>query len=236
MGLLVAIGIFGSWLVSLMVLLPLRCATTPILWIVFALLVRTFLQTGLFIVAHDAIHGSLRPGQRNWNDLYGRMAVWCYGFLPYEHCRLNHGQHHAAPGQIGDPDFHDGFNIHPLHWYLKFIGEYLPESHRGLFLWCWSLTFLILTQILQVSYLNFALFGIIPLLLSSMQLFFFGTYLPHRVSSGSSSQPHQIQSINFPVFWSFLACYHFGYHQEHHQYPHTPWYALPARRESSLSM
>jgi beta-carotene ketolase (CrtW type) len=237
MGVLVAIGIFSSWLLSLIILLPLHWATTPLWLIVADLLGRTFLQTGLFIIAHDAMHGSLIPGNRKWNDLYGRIAVWCYGCLPYEHCRRNHHKHHAVPGQImGDPDFHDGLNAHPFRWYLKFIGEYLPNPHRAVFICCWGLIFFSSTQLLQVSYTNFLVFGIIPLFISSIQLFFFGTYLPHRAAPGIFGNSPQIQSIDYPIFWSLLACYHFGYHREHHQYPQTPWYALPSRRESSVPL
>ncbi|WP_208766779.1 fatty acid desaturase [Nostoc flagelliforme] len=25
-----------------------------------------------------------------------------------------------------------------------------------------------------------------------------------------------------------MSCYHFGYHQEHHEYPDVPWWKLPA--------
>jgi hypothetical protein len=80
------------------------------LWVVLAILGRTFIQTGLFIVAHDAIHGLVFP-----IDL-----------------RLNHS------------------------------------------------------------------IGILPILLSSIQLFFFGTYLPHRSSSLAAGVADQVRAETSP--------------------------------------
>jgi beta-carotene ketolase (CrtW type) len=58
-------------------------------------------------------------------------------------------------------------------------------------------------------------------------LFYFGTFLPHREPEEGYSNIHCAQSNSLPVFWSFITCYHFGYHQEHHEYPHVPWWHLP---------
>jgi len=81
----------------------------------------------------------------------------------------------------------------------------------------------------DVPAVNLLLFWILPLLLSSMQLFYFGTYLPHRNHNGISDR-HRARSSDFPLMISFLTCYHFGYHWEHHEYPHLPWFKLPAAR------
>jgi beta-carotene/zeaxanthin 4-ketolase len=235
MGLLVSIGIFGLWLFSLFILLPIHSASVPTIWLLLAILERTFLHTGLFIIAHDAMHGSLIPKSRTWNDAIGRVAVGCYGFLSYDHCCSNHHQHHALPGQVGDPDFHDGQHPHWAKWYLKFLGEYLPLPRLAFFLGGWGIAFLVFHKVFQIPFLNFSLFCILPLILSSIQLFVFGTYVPHRDRSKDESNPYPIQSINFPVWLSFLSCYHFGYHRAHHEFPHTPWYELPSLHQSSTS-
>lgn len=227
-GLLVSIGIFSGWLLSLLFVLPLHCSSIPTMWLILLILERTFLHTGLFIIAHDAMHGSLIPENRVWNNIIGHIAVWWYGFLSYQHCNVNHHQHHAHPGQAGDPDFHNGRFTHPIAWYLKFIGEYLPPYRVGVFLGCWGLTCFCLHQGLQVSLINFGLFCILPFILSSVQLFFFGTYLPHRDRLVVQSSFDHIQSVDYPVWLSFLSCYHFGYHRAHHESPHTPWYELPS--------
>ena len=215
---------------SLSCLLPLPLADISLFWLVLAILGRTFLHTGLFIIAHDAMHRSLVPNHQVANDLIGKFAIWLYAFFPYERCRKNHWRHHRYPGQIRDPDFHDCIHRHPLRWYLKFIGEYLPLSQFIILGSSWGLIFYILNQIFQISLVNFIVFWILPLLLSSIQLFYFGTYLPHRGNEKESSNSHHAHSTNYPIFWSFLTCYHFGYHWEHHEYPNIPWYRLPEIR------
>lgn len=91
-----------------------------------------------------------------------------------------------------------------------------------------------LTVIYQILNLQFHIpkenlnyFWVIPSLLSSLQLFYFGTFIPHSQPIGGYIQPHNAQTINRPIWWSFITCYHFGYHEEHHEYPHVPWWKLP---------
>ena len=60
-----------------------------------------------------------------------------------------------------------------------------------------------------------------------MQLFYFGTFLPHSEPEGGYSEPHRAKSTSYPVWLSFITCYHFGYHEEHHEYPHVCWWQLP---------
>jgi beta-carotene ketolase (CrtW type) len=82
---------------------------------------------------------------------------------------------------------------------------------------------------LHIAIANLALFWFLPIVLSSLQLFFFGTYLPHR--SETAGGTHHAVSSNYPFVISLLTCYHFGYHWEHHEYPNLPWYSLPAIRQ-----
>ncbi|GAB4212116.1 MAG: fatty acid desaturase [Synechococcales cyanobacterium] len=192
-------------------------------WPTWILLVpfRAWLQTGLFVVAHDAMHGSLLPQQRRWNDRLGSLALWLYAGLSFDHCRRLHQQHHRWPGQVGDPDFHDGQHRDPWAWFRIFMRRYVSGSvflTLGSF-WLavgWGLHLggeawpLCLGSVLFL--------WILPVILSAWQLFWFGTYLPHRQG---------IHSLHWPLGWSLMACFHFGYHQEHHRYPHLPWYDLP---------
>ena len=71
----------------------------------------------------------------------------------------------------------------------------------------------------------------LPLLLSSLQLFVVGTYLPHRRHGSGGSI-----SLAWPSWLSLLACYHFGYHREHHDNPTQSWYQLSAARARGLSL
>lgn len=72
---------------------------------------------------------------------------------------------------------------------------------------------------------NLAVF-VAPPVLASLQLFTFGTYLPHRRPTTEAMAPHhaRTQEPNHP--WAMLSCYFFGYHWEHHQSPSTPWWRL----------
>ncbi len=97
-----------------------------------------------------------------------------------------------------------------------------------------GIIFLVLHFGAHICIANLLLFWILPILLSTLQLFFFGTYLPHRFAIGEAEKAgnsHHAISSNYPIVLSFLTCYHFGYHWEHHEYPFLPWYKLP----SSLS-
>jgi beta-carotene ketolase (CrtW type) len=223
---MLAIAIVGLWILSLALLLSLNLGDMGWGWLLLALLARTFLHTGLFILAHDAMHRSLLPSYPRGNDLLGAIALCLYACLPYHSCRLNHARHHRYPAQTGDPDFHDGINSQPWRWYLKFMSEYLSIKQWSLFLGVVCVVSAIAIGVYHLSPFRLLWWWILPLLLSSIQLFVFGTYLPHRRTEEGNA--HRAHTIDYPLLWSFLTCYHFGYHWEHHEYPQTPWYRLPA--------
>jgi beta-carotene/zeaxanthin 4-ketolase len=229
-GIAIAITIIGFWIISLVLLLPLPLSQVPWIGIFLAVTIRSFLHTGLFILAHDAIHASLVPNSKLINRAIGRLAIWLYAFFPYEECRTKHWQHHRHPAQVGDPDFHDGIDDRPIFWYLKFMREYLPFWQMVRFIGNFSLIWGITSYVWDINLTNLLIFWILPLSISSIQLFLFGTYLPHREHHARSSNLHRARSSQDPIWWSFLTCYHFGYHWEHHEYPQTPWYRLPAMR------
>ncbi|MEX0268448.1 fatty acid desaturase [Leptolyngbyaceae cyanobacterium UHCC 1019] len=229
-GPLVASAIILLWISSFTFTLSttLTLSQWRAVWALPAILGRTFIQTGLFIVVHDAIHGSVFPKSRRLNDWVGSLAITLYGFLPYKKLYSNHWKHHRSPGQPGDPDFHDGVHQGFFAWYLKFMTkEYMDtEIRRRLFL-CMAIAFISLRFGLHVADPNLFLFWLLPLILSSLQLFFFGTYLPHGSVDMSSQNRHHAVSSHYPLIWSFFTCYHFGYHWEHHEYPDIAWYNLP---------
>lgn len=236
-GLWIAVGIMSLWLgtLGLALFIPIN-HLSPLLILVIIFL-RMFLHTGLFITAHDSMHGSIIPKNHRLNGLIGQVAVGLYACLPYRHCALNHQKHHHAPGQVADPDFHDGINTEPIYWYFKFISEYVSFRQLIIFIVVNLGAGLILHFGLQVAWLNLLLFWGLPFVFSSIQLFYFGTYLPHREQPKSylnaSSQVSQnrinygLNNLYFPL-GSFLSCYHFGaFHSQHHQFPEIPWYRLP---------
>jgi beta-carotene/zeaxanthin 4-ketolase len=234
-GLWVAAVIISLWIGSLYFLLLINIDRLTAVWLLAMVLGRTFIQTGLFIVAHDAIHGSVVPWigasspatTRRWNNTIGQLALALYALLPYTKLAANHRRHHRHPGQASDPDFHDGIHRNPCAWYTKFMREYLDWRQKIILFFGIGAIFLALYLGFHVALPNIFLFWILPIVLSSMQLFFFGTYLPHRFSNGNADNSHHITSSNYLPIFSFLTCYHFGYHWEHHEYPSMPWYGLP---------
>jgi beta-carotene ketolase (CrtW type) len=70
----------------------------------------------------------------------------------------------------------------------------------------------------------------VPALLSSLQLFYFGTYLPHRPGPDAFTDHHRARSNGYSEWLSLLTCFHFGYHHEHHRAPGEPWWRLPTVR------
>jgi beta-carotene/zeaxanthin 4-ketolase len=81
-GLLIALSIISLWAVSLVVLLRLNINELPVWLIPILMLWQMFLYTGLFITAHDAMHGSVCPQNPKLNHLIGSFAVFCYATLP----------------------------------------------------------------------------------------------------------------------------------------------------------
>jgi beta-carotene/zeaxanthin 4-ketolase len=234
MGLWFAIAILLVWLASLFELSHVaKLFTMPLSPISVGnlslfIFVRTFAQTGLFVIAHDAMHRTLVPQHRWLNDKVGALALGLYACLPYYQCRVNHSKHHQNPAQVGDPDFHDGVHSHPLLWYIRFLKGYLSWQwlvRFGLYI---SMIGFVSSRGFSVSVLPGLLLWLLPLSLSSLQLFFFGTYLPHRQGLSPRVKPFQGKGRKALNLWSLLSCYHFGYyHWEHHQSPQIPWYRLP---------
>lgn len=232
-GLMIATTILGLWLVTLSCLLSLPISLNQplvILAILLAMIWQTFLYTGLFITAHEAMHGLVCPAHLKLNRLFGILAISLYAFFSYEQFLDKHWLHHRYPASCIDPDFHNGQNTGLLAWYGHFLKGY----------WSWQSVFTFLTVVIlvsyvfQISFFNIVLFWLIPLILSSLQLFYFGTFLPHRSPANTVafdtvlSEPlHQTNSTDLPVFLSFITCYHFGYHREHHEHPNVPWWELP---------
>ncbi|AFY38317.1 fatty acid desaturase [[Leptolyngbya] sp. PCC 7376] len=230
-GLGLAIIILIFWLLSTILLIATPISTLGIPGTLSGIGLRTFLHTGLFIVAHDAMHGNLAPGNVALNQQLGCIAITLYAGLPYEHCRKNHIQHHRFPAQAGDPDFHDGINANPLIWFCHFINNYLSRKYLTRF----SSILIAIAAGLHYScgfaYLNLFYFLLLPLCFSTVQLFFFGTYRPH----GCQHQRRSKQSLDSKLiyFWSLISCYHFGlYHEEHHTFPRKSWFQLPSCEHS----
>jgi len=226
-GLGLGLFILGLWIASFILFLSIPISIASWLYVVGAVILRAYLQTGLFIVAHDAMHGHLLTIHTDVNNVIGWLAVTVYGFLPYDHCRENHSKHHRYTSQVGDPDFCDG-SSNPVFWYFKFISEYFPKRSLITFFLYMSLSIICLLFLCKVAIINLVLFWLLPLILSSLQLFYFGTYLPHQQIETNPNFLPRLHRDRYSLIWSLISCYNFGhYHWEHHQYPNIPWYQLP---------
>jgi len=238
-GLLLAALILLGWLVSLIGLLRCDLASLPWPWLLLAVAARTLLQTGLFIVGHDAMHCVLIPGSRRWNDRLGALSLGLYAALSYAGCLRKHHRHHAHTATVADPDFHPDASAGFLPWYLRFMAGYLTAAQMGCLLCAWGAVALLAGRVSPSGLHLVVLVCVLPLLLSSLQLFGFGPYLPHRgqrLSIPGTAEPRGPSSLELPVWLSLLACYHFGYHLDHHLNPSLAWFELPAQRRRRLAL
>jgi beta-carotene ketolase (CrtW type) len=185
--------------------------------------VQTWLSVGLFIVAHDAIHGSLAPGRPRLNRAIGQLCLGLYAGFRYGRLARNHHRHHDSSGTEGDPDFHPGAPRQFWPWFLRFFRTYFGLFEFAVLTVCLAVA----VFVLRASVANMLVFWAVPALLSALQLFVFGTWLPHRHGEPGFRDAHNARSNGFGPVLSLLTCFHFGRHHEHHLFPFLPWWRLP---------
>lgn len=232
LGLTLAAVILGSWLFLHITSVFYIDISQTSLWLtagIIALL--CWLYVGLFIIAHDCMHGSLAPGHRRLNRIMGQICVGLYAGFSFGDLYHKHIEHHRQSGTTGDPDFAQPQPMGFWHWYVCFMREYLAPRQMALI----AAQGVLYVLALGASVENTFMFWILPALLSSLQLFYFGTYLPHRPGAEAFSDRHRARSNDYPVWLSLLTCFHFGYHHEHHSKPGEPWWRLPAVRHQRHS-
>lgn len=198
-------------------------------WLILLIALQTWLSVGVYIVAHDAIHGSLWPANRKAGDVVGAMAVWLYAGFHYRKIVASHYAHHRHPGSDDDPDFAADSPSQALAWY----GLFMRRNFSAVELVGMALRVGVYF-LLGANVENILLLFALPGLLSSFQLFYFGTFLPHRhrKKEGATdfADHHRARSNEFGYLTSLLTCFHFGYHYEHHAQPSVPWWQLPKVR------
>ena len=237
-GLALAGAIFAAWLANHVMLVwvidPL--ANPFVTAVLFAL--QVWLSVGLFIVSHDAMHGSVVPFQPRTNAIVGQIALALYAGFSYRALIVKHHRHHRFAGTADDPDFDHENPDRPVRWYIAFMSEYMSWRLFGwvtLLAVAYSLALFLFHPDGAWRWLHVFLFWLFPSLIASVQLFWFGTFLPHRHEAGEAfGDRHNARSTDYPVWLSLLTCFHFGYHHEHHDQPGVPWWRLPALRERTL--
>ena len=231
-GLMLAAAIIGGWLLlHVFGVLVFRPIGAQWLWALPIVAVQTWLCVGLFIVAHDAMHGSLAPGRPATGRTVGRIALLLYAGFWMDRLTPKHFDHHRHVGTERDPDFHADAPTRLAPWFGQFMRRYFGFREfvvMAAISWAYLLLF-------HVPLANLLIFWAAPAFLSSLQLFTFGTYLPHRHEAAGFADQHNARSNDYGVLLSLLTCFHFGYHREHHLSPGTPWWRLPAERRAFLA-
>jgi beta-carotene/zeaxanthin 4-ketolase len=231
-GLALAATMFAVWLgVHLWAMFVFRIgwANWPLVPLIFGL--QCWLSVGMFIVAHDAMHGSLVPGKAQVNSAIGAVVLFLYAGFGWKKMRDAHFEHHKAVGTAGDPDFNADNPRDFWPWYAQFLKRYFGWQSMA-FVWSVVLAYFFL---FDVPPQNIALLYGFPAITSSLQLFYFGTYRPHRHEHGGFPDHHNARTNDYGTLASLFSCFHFGYHHEHHLSPGIPWWALPQRHKDYLN-
>lgn len=215
-GVVIAAVIVGSWFALLVYLLRFYTLeyTSPLPYLF--MLLQTHLYTGLFITAHDAMHGVAAPGRKVLNRTIGTVTALLFAYNWYPRLLPKHHQHHKYVATEQDPDYYPG-SFWP--WYFSFLKQYITWWQLLLM----AVTFNVLKYFFPVD--NVILFWMLPAILATFQLFYFGTYLPHR-GEHAPDNLHKSRTQAKNHVWAFISCYFFGYHYEHHAKPYLPWWQL----------
>lgn len=217
-GLFIALSVMVLWATNLLYCLSAPLFATPLPVLILLGLVQVHLYTGLFITAHDSIHRTVHKNSQV-NYAVGAVASLLYAGLWYPNLQKNHYLHHAHPGTADDPDFYrDGKSF--FKWFFSFMYKYTTVSQLIFMAVAFNLLIIVFNQA------NVVIFWMIPAILSTVQLFYFGTYMPHKLPHNHSMLPHNARSLRTHHLWAFISCYFFGYHFEHHAKPHIPWWGL----------
>lgn len=229
MGVAIALSIILLWLLHLAYLFTSSLSwETPESYLHLAL--QGYLTTGLFITAHDAMHGAV--SRIRWlNHAIGAVACWLFGAMSYHRLLKNHALHHAYPASDRDPDFCIA-SQNFWRWLAAFLFRYATVPQ----VLTMAALYNLFEHLWYIPESRIWLFWMLPCFWGILQLFYFGTYLPHRPPFLSSMQPYFARSLRRNHLWAMLSCYFFGYHWEHHHSPSTPWWRLWAVKDALLRM
>ncbi|HPN39726.1 MAG TPA: fatty acid desaturase [Melioribacteraceae bacterium] len=181
-------------------------------------LLQGYLYTGLFITAHDAMHLTVSKN-RKLNNVIGKISCFLFAGLSYSKLLKNHKLHHKYPGTEKDPDFYEKSQNFFIWWFM-FLKRYATILQ--------IVIMAIVFNLLKIWFdeLKIWLFWVIPAILGTLQLFYFGTYVTHKYPHTDEMKPHNARTLKKNHFWAMISCYFFGYHYEHHASPGIPWWKL----------
>lgn len=226
MGIIIALTIILVWSAHLYYSLVLITIdfSNPLIYL--HILLQGYLYTGLFITGHDAMHKTVSKN-RTVNNMIGGLSTILFAGLSYKRLIKNHMKHHKSPATEDDPDYFVKSQNFFL-WYGTFMLRYATIT---------QLVYMaVLYNILKIwiNEVNIILFWVTPAFLGSLQLFYFGTYLPHRKPHTEKMEPHKARTQTKNHLWAMFSCYFFGYHFEHHDSPHTSWWKLYQTKQNII--
>ena len=218
MGILIALVIMILWLTHLIYSLAFVQVNAFSLYFYLNVFVQAYLYTGLFITGHDAMHGTISKS-KNVNTFFGSIASFLFAGMSYARLKKNHYKHHISPTDETDPDFYTKSQNFWIWWFV-FMKRYTTISQ--------IIVMAILFNLLKIWFPEKSIwfFWVIPAFLGTLQLFYFGTYLPHKYPHTNGMKPHNARTLKRNHLWAMISCYFFGYHFEHHEHPRVPWWKL----------
>jgi beta-carotene/zeaxanthin 4-ketolase len=220
MGVLIALLIMLLWLGHLVYILLNVTVAWDNPWMYLHMVVQAYLYTGLFITGHDAMHRQVSKN-KYVNNAIGYAAVFMFAGMSYRRLIKNHWDHHRYPGTEQDPDFYTR-SQNFWAWWFKFMVRYTTIWQ----LIAMAVIFNVLDRLAGIAVPALLVLWIVPAFLGTFQLFYFGTYLPHRRPHTDEMGKHRARTLKRNHLWAMLSCYFFGYHYEHHASPGTPWWQL----------
>lgn len=225
MGLIIALLIISIWGGHLYFILSFVDVSLTNPWMYIHILIQAYLYTGLFITGHDAMHQSV--SKIKWlNNAIGYVSVFLFAGMSYRRLIRNHWDHHRYPGTEKDPDFYvKSQNF--FAWWFMFMVRYTTVIQIVIM----AVLFNLLKLKFDVSAL--IVFWIVPAFLGTFQLFYFGTFVPHRKPHTEKMGKHRARTLRRNHLWAMLSCYFFGYHYEHHVFPGIPWWKLYSVKNQS---
>ncbi len=218
MGIIISFVIIILWISHLYYCIRYLTPDFRNIFIYLHILIQTFFYTGLFITAHDSMHGTVSANKKI-NYFTGALASFLFAGLSYKKLLANHKLHHNSPGTDSDPDFYCGSDSFFV-WWAVFLKRYVTLFQ--------ILYMALVFNLLKIYFaeLSVWLYFVLPSVLSTLQLFYFGTYLPHRRPHSHDMLPFNSRTEKKNHLYAFITCYFFGYHSEHHRSPRTPWWKM----------
>ncbi len=220
MGIIVATAVISLWALHLVWILFNLDISMVNPWLYFHILLQAYLYTGLFITAHDAMHGNISNSGRV-NGFFGYLTSFLFAGMNYNRLKKNHKLHHRFPASEKDPDYSvrsGNFFV----WWGVFMLRYLTLVQILIMAIIYNL--LILHP--ELSEQRVLLLWVLPAVLGTFQLFVTGVYWPHRLPHTTGMGPHRARTQHKNHLWALLSCYFFGYHREHHENPRIAWWKL----------